>query len=274
MEVSDVELQHELQRFTTQFADRITQATESLERSTSAEVRAEGLRKNLRYVSAAMEIATGQFAEVNLLDMIVLIHLSRSVLERHWVPELYQEDARELVEVFARSEQELTELASRVLSAEQRAQLAHVIDGWVAENPGQVRVEGIRLTDFAEAVGGAAARASEAKGLLSSVTSATRAANQMLLLSERALFLLQRLPFLWRLQARIGAREMLGDTLTQFSLGPEAPLWRMTRELRHLARRGARYLGIVAGGALVMRWLRARTRAGHANGASSRFGRA
>jgi hypothetical protein len=205
---------------------------------------------------------------VNLLDMVVLIHLSRSVLERHWVPELYQEEARELVEVFARSEAELAELSARVLSPEQRAQLAHIIDGWLAENPAQVRVEGIRLTDFAEAVGGAAARATEAKGLLSSVTSATRAANQMLLLSERALFLLQRLPFLWRLQARIGAREMLGDTVAQLSLGSEAPLRRMARELGHLARRSARYLGILAGGALVFRWLRTHRRAAHANGAS------
>jgi hypothetical protein len=273
MDASDVQLQHELQRFTTQFADRVTQATEALEQSTSHKARAEALRKNLLYVSAAMEIATGQFPEVNLLDMVVFIHLSRSVLERHWVPELYGEDASELVEVFARSQEELSEVAARVLTTEQRALLKRIIDDWLAENPSQVRVEGIRLTHFAEAAGGAALRTTEAKGLLSSVTSATRTANQALLLSERGLFLLQRLPFLWRLQARIGAREMLGDTMTQLSVGPDAPIPRMARELRGLARRSVRYLGILAGGALVFGWLRSRARAGRTNTATKRFAR-
>src|SRR5262245_42986275 len=71
--VPEFELQQELQRFTTQFADRITQATDVLEQSPRAEVRDEALRKNLLYVSSAMEIATGPFPEVSLLDMIVFI---------------------------------------------------------------------------------------------------------------------------------------------------------------------------------------------------------
>jgi hypothetical protein len=56
----EFELQHELQRFTTQFTDRITQATEVLERSPRPEARNEALRKNLPYVASAMVIASGQ----------------------------------------------------------------------------------------------------------------------------------------------------------------------------------------------------------------------
>ena len=215
----DFELQQQLQRFATQFADRVTQATDELERSPRAEVRDEALRKNLRYVSSAMEIAAGPFAEVNLLDMLVFIRLSRTALERHWLPELYGADGAGLREVFARSEAELSELATQALTPAQRRQLDSIVETWLAANPSQVRVEGIRLTDFAAQAGSAAAETiGQAKGLLASVSSATRAANQALLLSERALFLVHRLPFVLRLQARMAARELLRDTAVHFAL--------------------------------------------------------
>jgi hypothetical protein len=254
--LSEAELHEELQRFSTQFADRITQATEVLEeQSTRQDVRDAALRMNLRYVSSALEIATGQFAEVNLLDMIVLIRLSRAALEKHWIPQLYGEAGHDLAEVFARSEGELASVAERTLSVDQRRQLDELVAAWLAENPDQMRVEGIRLADFSSAAGTAAERVQQAKGLLAGVKNAARTANQALLLSERGLFLLQRLPFMWRLQARLAAREMLGDTLVQLSEGPEAPIARVTRQARHLARRSALYVGLLGGGGVFLWWL-------------------
>jgi hypothetical protein len=251
----EFELQQELQRFATRFADRIAQATDELERSPRREVRDDALRKNLRYVSAVMEIATGQFSEINLLDMIVFIRLSRTALESHWIPELYREEGAELSDAFARSEQELSEVAARALTAGQRLQLDGIIEAWLAENPTQVRVEGIRLGDFATMAGSAAERARQASGLLASVKSATRTANQALTLSERGLFLFQRLPFLWRLQARLAARELLGDTVTELAQGPEAPLPRLLRKARHVATRSVLYLGLLGGGGIFFWWV-------------------
>jgi hypothetical protein len=249
----EFELQQELQRFTTQFADRVTQATEILERSDRPGVRGEALRKNLLYVSSAMEIATGPFAEVNLLDMIVFIRLSGTALRKHWIPGLYRDEGDELLEVFVRSENELAEVAARALTPEQRTELAGIIDAWLAENPQQARVEGIRLADFSSVAGHLSnERVLKAKGLLSSVKTATRAANQALLLTERGLFLLNRLPFLWRLQARLGAREMLGDAIAQLSEGPRAPLPRVTHKLAQLARRGAVAVALLGGGGMLL----------------------
>jgi hypothetical protein len=254
-EAAELELQQELQRFTTQFADRVTQATEVLGSSPRAEVGDEALRKNLLYVSSAMEIASGASPEVNLLDMIVFVRLSRTALQRHWIPELYGEQGKDLAEVFARSERELDDLASRALSPAQRQQLASIVEAWLAENPGQVRVEGIRLSDFSAAAGSAAAeRAGQARGLLASVKSATRAANQALLLSERGLFLFHRLPFLWRLQARLGAREILSDALVRLTEGPQAPVAKVKR----LVGRGVILLGLIAGSAVLLWWLGSR----------------
>lgn len=251
------ELQEELQRFTTQFTDRVTQASEELERSPRADVRAEALRKNLLYVSAAMEIASGQFPVVNLLDMVVFVRLARDVLQRHWIPTLYCNEGNALRDVFARSDQEISDIAARVLTPEQCQQLEQVIDTWLAENPSQVRVEGIRLADFASAAGEAAERTTRVRGLLANVKTATQTANLALQLSERGLFLFQRLPFLWRLQARLAARELMSDSVLQLTSGPEAPVTKLLHHARRIAIRGAVYLGLLAGVGGLVWWARA-----------------
>jgi hypothetical protein len=250
----ELELQQEVERFSTQFSERVTQATESLERSSlSAEVRDEALRKNLRYVSAAMEIATGPYSEVNLLDMIVFVRLCRAALDRHWIPELYGERGNELVEVFARSEEELSELAGRALTPEQRNETEQLVDGWLSENPDQRRVEGIRLAGLSTTAG--ADRTTRTKGLLASVRGASRAASQALLLSERAMFLFHRLPFVWRLQARVAAREMSGDLITRMTEGPSAPLVQVRRRAQHVARRGLAVTALLGGLGMITWWL-------------------
>jgi hypothetical protein len=250
----ELEVQQEVERFATQFTDRVTQATEGLERSSATpEVRDEALRKNLRYVWAALEIATGPLPEINLLDMMIFVRLCGVVIERHWIPELYGARGRELAEVFSRSDQELAEVAAKVLTPMQREQLAQLIDAWLKENPDQRRVEGIRLSGLSSVAGEMAAeRLGQAKGLLASVRGASRFASQALLLSERAMFLFHRLPFLWRLQARVGAREIIGDT---------------GRQARHVVRRGAFLAALSAGAGMFAWWAIKRFRS--ARGAAS-----
>lgn len=248
VEAHELELQQELQRFASQFAARVLQATEGLQGSAQASVRNEALKKTLVYISSAMEVASGPSPSVSLLDMVVLIRLSRNALEKHWIPTLYRSDGSELAEVFARSEEELAALVRRTLNDAQRAQLDGVIDSWLADNPTQVRVEGIRLGDFSSVAGNQAAdRARRASGLLSSVkTAAQTTANQALLLAERGFFLLHRMPFLWRLQARVGAREILEDAIARLARGPETRLTEPGGQPRTFTRRGVEYVLSVA----------------------------
>jgi len=252
----ELELQQQMQRFATQFTDRITQATEALEASSHRrQVRDEALRKNLQYVGAALEIATGAIAEINLVDMIVFVRLCRAVLERHWIPQLYGDDGAALAEVFAKSDAELDAVAAQALSVAQRHELTTLIDTWLDENPDQFRVEGIRFADFSAAAGTASERAMQVKGFLSSVRTATRAANQALLLGERVLFLVNRMPAVWRLQARLGAREVVGDAVMQLSEGPEAPVARLTGQARHLLKSSLAYAAALAGALMVFWWI-------------------
>ena len=256
-DTSELELQDQLQRFTTRFIERVPQATEPLERTSSPEVRDGALRRNLLYVSSALEIATGPVSEINLLDMVVFVRLCRTVLEKHLVPALYGAHGVELVEAFARADDELGEIAMRGLDVDRRAELESLVETWLAENPDQTRVEGVRLADFAGAAGAAAAgRILQVSGLLSSVKTATRAANEAMLLLERGLFLFHRLPFLWRLQARLGAREMLEDSVAHLVDGPRAPVTRMKAEARRLLRSAVTYAGVLGGATLLVAWLR------------------
>lgn len=247
------ELIQELQRFTTRFIERIAQAIDVLERSPSQRVRDEALRKTLGYTSSAIEIATGAHPEIDLLDMVVFVRLCRTVLDNHWIPTLYGEDGRELSEAFARSEAEISDIAERALGPLRSEHVASLVEAWLADNPGQVRVEGIRLADFASGAARAAAdRMLEAKGILSSARTATEAANQAKLLAERALFLLHRMPSVWRLQGRMAAREILGDSIAQVADGPEAPLVKLGQRAARVARSGALAAALLGGGALIV----------------------
>ena len=252
--ISELEIQQELQRFTTRFLDRIAQAASTAKASPDPEVFEEALRKNLLYASSATEIATGPSAAVNLLDMFVFVRLCRSALEKYWIPTLYGDRGHELADAFAKADAEVTDIADRALGAAQRDQLADLVTAWQADNPGMTRVEGIRLADFSAAAGAAMKqRALQAKSLLSGVKVATQAANQAMLIAERAMFLVHRLPFLWRLQVRLGVREVFGDTLTRVTKGPGAIT------MARLAKRTALVAGAVGVTGALWAW-RARRR--------------
>jgi hypothetical protein len=258
--MNEHELTQELQRFTTRFTDRIAQAAEVLERSPSQRVRNEALRKTLGYVSSAIEIATGPYAEIGLLDMVVFVHLCRTVLDNYWIPTLYAEDGAELSDAFEKSEAEISDIAERALGASRCEHVASLVDAWLADNPTQVRVEGIRLADFASGAARAAAdRMLEARGILSSVKTASEAANQAMMLVERALFLLHRMPSVWRFQARLAAREILGDSIAQVT-GPEAPLAKLAHRATHVAKSGAIAATVLTVGGLLMRQIARRRR--------------
>jgi hypothetical protein len=254
------ELTQELQRFTTRFTDRVAQATEVLEQSPSRRVRDEALCKTIGYVSSAIEIATGPYAEIGLLDMVVFVHLCRTVLDKHWIPTLYGDEGHELAETFARSEAEISDIANRALGPARTEHVAKLVDDWLADNPTQVRVEGIRLADFASGAARAAAdRMLEAKGILSSVKTATQAANEAMLLAERALFLLHRMPSVWRLQARLASREILADSLAQVARGPDAALVKLKQRAISAAKAGAVAAALLAiGGVFILRRARRR----------------
>jgi hypothetical protein len=172
------------------------------------------LHQALLYASSSLDIATGPYPEVNLLDMLVFLHLSGAVFDTYWAPHVFREHGGDAARVFHESEEVLSRIADHSLDESARAGLTRVLDAWLAERPSTIAVEWVRFDDFAENAGAAAAQRMEgAAGVLSSVRTATRTADEALVAAERAMFLVHRLPFLFRMQVRLAVRESLADAL-------------------------------------------------------------
>ncbi len=248
-EVPQVELQQDLLRFAGLFSERVEQAAEPLSDIRDPRRTADALHRALLYEAHALEIATGPSPGVDALDMAVFITLCREAFERHWLPHVYGAAGRDMFRALETSEADAWTIAGKVLSSAQEDLLREQVRAWQAENPAQVHVEAVRLADFSKLHGDAAKNAA-ASGLLASVKSATRTADDALRLGERALFLAQRAPFSLRLQVRIGTLELMAEAGQQV-----ARLDVAAARAESLARRCSVYLTLIGVIWVVIFWL-------------------
>lgn len=246
-------LQQDLQRFSGVFIDRVYQAGEQIN-STEGPPRTEVLRRVLLYQASVLDIASAPYPEVNLLDMLAFVLLARQTLEDYWVPEVFGDDGQPLIAAFDHSIRELWQIADKILTAAEQEQVRSVVEAWLQDNPGQYRVEAVRLFHFSDVAASAASeRAKRTRGLLSSVKTATQSADDALLLAERAMFLAQRLPFVLRQQVRVGAQELFGDGQHELRAMIEKRA-AVTAELNELVRRWIGYAVLAATVLIVIFW--------------------
>jgi hypothetical protein len=239
--MDDVELQEEVQRYSTRFSAAAAQALEDLVRSPRRQLSDAALEQSLRYVASAFDIVSGPFPEQNLLDMIVFVRLCRQPVEQGSLPELQDaEAARKMAEVFAQSEREIWQLADQVLDGSAKMWLMGAIDRWRQDHPNLVRVEGVRLSDLSPPPSNRSG--ARHRGLFPNLKSATESADKALLLANRMIFQAHRMPFLVRIQARLAAREILWDSVERLLLGPDAVPAVLFREVTGLFHRGAQHL--------------------------------
>jgi hypothetical protein len=92
-----VELVEHLMPFADDLIATTTAASERLLRGTKAISRVELQTLKISYATQAMAIATGSNALSSLLDMVVMVTLSRMRVEDYWLPEVYGESARPLL---------------------------------------------------------------------------------------------------------------------------------------------------------------------------------
>ncbi len=216
--VTQAELQDDLLRFETQFNARIENASGPLEASPNARISDRAMVNRLNYSSNALNIALGPTPEVNLLDMVAFIELSRDVLEKHWIPKIFGAGGRPEEQAFSDSAQQIWAIAGKVMSPQQKAVLQKVISRWRQAHPKQISVETVRLSAFSGQGGADAADLDkDIGGLFASVQQSTQAVDAARLFAERALYYAERAPFLFRLQERIGADEILDDAQSRLS---------------------------------------------------------
>jgi hypothetical protein len=79
-------LQAELMRFEGRFAARLVTAFAPLMESDDVKVRLHAAQDELRFLSAALDIAASAHPEVNLVDMMALVTLGRDAMTERWDP--------------------------------------------------------------------------------------------------------------------------------------------------------------------------------------------
>lgn len=209
--VTQVGLQESLQRFCGSFTERMGQAGTELYKSSDPQIRKAAMRQVLLYQSSALDITTEPEPEVALLDMLVFMTLSKDSFQNYWRPKVFGAAGDGLGQALQQSESELWALAGRVMSPAQQNTMKKLIRDWQSKNPGQYKVEGVRLTSLAQHAGAVTGKGGDASGVLAGVSSAVERMDEALLMANRGFFLAQRMPFLLRLQARLLTSEILDD---------------------------------------------------------------
>ncbi len=214
--VPPTEVQEAVQRLSGVFVDRLDQAFEPLINHADPRMAERSMRRHLKCVASIYEIASAPMPQVNAMDMYVFANLGVATLRRHWIPATLGDRGIAIEEAFRTTAPEIGRVLDRFLTPDERRELDDLIRDWLAQNPDQVYVEAVRLSGLSEQFGRGASdgRERRAQGLLSSVKSATQAADQALMLGERAMFLVHRMPFLIREQARLAVRQIMLDTLS------------------------------------------------------------
>jgi hypothetical protein len=210
--IPQAEIQDDIQRFSGYMMATLADSMGPLVTSDDPALRLAASRHLAGSLRAAIEIATGPEPEVNLLDMVTFVVLSRIVMDDYYLPKVYGSEGEALREAFGKLERGIWGIANQVLDEKNRAELLRLISEWRRENPAIVHIGWVRLFAFSEIVGRAAEeRSVKARGLLTSIRKATETGDRALLLGERTAFLIQRLPLLAGVQLHVTSQNVLAE---------------------------------------------------------------
>jgi hypothetical protein len=206
------ELEDHVRRFADRYITRMAIATNELSARTNSNEHKE-LMHEWKTVSnrAIVDMAIGQNAVTNLLDMMTMTRLSRLVVDDYWVPEVLGEElGANFLQTFVALEEDIWTVADDVLTSQHQVELKSLIDEWHAENPGQYYPWYIRLSNFSGQRAASLAAVQQSGGMLKEVARAREAAEEIQAFGERVLFYLQRAPSLTSNEFESGVADVLG----------------------------------------------------------------
>jgi hypothetical protein len=181
-----------------------------------------------------VDIAIGPNPEVNLIDMLTFVTLSRMVMEDYWVPRIFAEQGTVLAKALRDMEEDIWSVGARVLEREQQEELRGLIGKWREQHPETQFVASIRFGNLAPHLGGDSSLADVQKpgGLLGQVQRANEAVDEVRLLSERLIFLMKAMLPLSRYQAEATLSGILAEPAIEQTF---SDLDRLTRSTERYA---------------------------------------
>ena len=197
-----------IRRFADEYASVMSyEADRIMDRAGTPELRWFATGWKLSSRTAVLDIAIGSNAVENLLDMLVLVSLTREEVESYWVPKyLGQKLGQGLLDASRRLEAEAWKRSEDVLTSRQQADLRAMIKEWKAANPDQHYFWGIRFDGFSSQRARDLQQVQQTGGLLGEVAQTRQTVDEVREFSERLLYYLQRAPAVTRLEAEFGMR--------------------------------------------------------------------
>src|SRR5262245_53353206 len=131
-------LQLDVMRFADEYTARVTDRVVVFQRDNEdPRVRLVAQTWLVTQATSAFTIASGPNPELNAIDMLVFVVLSRMVIEDFWVAELYGTRSAGLLDMHRALEGRAWTLASKLLTPAQSSELKSSIDAWHQQNPNQ-----------------------------------------------------------------------------------------------------------------------------------------
>ena len=126
--IDPVKLQEDLLRYADDLTSIVMRAATELESDGAPIPRKDVLTIWISVDSAVVKTATGSNSLANLVNMIVLTTAMRMRVEEYWLPNVYGESARSLLEGLSSCEREIWQLGETVITPSERQQLLDTID--------------------------------------------------------------------------------------------------------------------------------------------------
>ena len=217
-------LQQQLMRFADTYAATVAQACDEISaNNTNTTIRLTALRWKLGQATSAYTDATGQNPVVNALDLLVLVSISRIVVEGYGV-HTYGDAVLPLLDVQRSLETNAWKLAGGVLKPSQQQELWDLINEWHAKNPNQRYVGQIRFREFVSALGRMPSQSATAPTSifsllyldpLAGLDPTAAAIEETRELGERVMYYTQRMPSLLSWQAEVLASQLADQPASQ-----------------------------------------------------------
>ena len=209
-QINRAELQAALMSFADTFNVTINQAvTIMADQLDTPEARLAASKMQVYATSSAVDIVTGPYPGIALLDMLVFVTLNRIVWEDYYLAKHFGQPAEIVVGALKMLEAQIWSIAAKVMTTEQQEDLKALIVEWRAQHPIYTTVHFIRFSDF-KGLGKKPRLESAAKpgGLFSQVSEATRAVDEVRDTAERMRYLLMRMQLIAGFQGTLMYHEL------------------------------------------------------------------
>jgi hypothetical protein len=219
--------QLQLQRYVDDFLARTDQSLNRYTQIVGTEsARVEVLRLRLNASSSVISIASGPNPTANLLDLVSVTVLTRKTIEDYWIKTTNGAAFKPWLQVSRVMETNVWALAGRWLTTNQVEELRVGINQWYARTPEMRTAFFARPNEFASMVRTSSQKGSEMNSVFGLVNldptagldPAVREVTRTRLFAERAMFVMQRMPFLLRTQTELLAYELSEQPSVQLAL--------------------------------------------------------